>query len=153
MSAIKLTYSGSFETLSAKIHASFNDVLIKKVSETVAIIKCESLEELHYLQGSDLGDETRILTVEEVIDSNNVSEKLNEPCNEKLVNLSTPDLKKEEEILENPKVNVDNAVLNSVLNSKSPLPQEDPFNYVHNKNFLVLSTLSASILLFVASLF
>lgn len=153
MSAYKLIFTGSFETLSNKLHANIHDIDIKRLDDTSAISKCENFEELHYFQGIDLGDGTKITDIQEHI-SNTIIEKLNEPTIEKSVLLTTPDfVGNADEKSEDPKANLDNAVLNSVLNSKSPLPEEDPFKYVQNKNFLILSTLSASVLLFVASLF
>ena len=49
--------------------------------------------------------------------------------------------------------NLNNAVVNTVLNSKTPLYKDDPINVVMTPQFLLYSCFASSVMVFVSALF
>ena len=157
----KITFSGSFDELKNLMIKRIPDIKIKKLDEKTAQIQIEadSLEGVYYLKGFEL-DETRIDNVTEISDSeaNLELDIVNKDTSELVKSVILEDTSKTNDKQSsgkkggNPLENLDKAVFEATLNSKTPLPNEDPFYYITSKSFMVYTFFALSTIMFVSSI-
>jgi hypothetical protein len=147
MAACKITFTGDFTKLEAAFKEKIPDFKILKVSENTVTAKCETLEDIHYLKTLDSNEDFKILEIVDILE-----EELKQIIPEQIFDnndfQNSIILDKED-----PVTNLNNAVLNACLSSKSPLPNEDPINYIYSKSYVTYASFGISVLLFISSLF
>lgn len=149
-SSFVVSFVGNFDVLKSQI-SKLTDANIQKLNEQTALIKNSpiDIEELNYLKGNEYDYDTKIIDVQLHTEA---SLEENAPVNSGRL-IYSQQVVREDSDKSNPTQNVEFAIQDAVLNSKSPLSSEDPFKYIISKPFLIFSTLSASLIVFVATLF
>lgn len=148
MSSFVVNFTGSYDILKNELN-KVTEVTIEKLSDFCAIVKCNCVDELNYLKGNEYENDTKIIDIQLYIDT---------PIEESISSnfgIAKP-LQVVREVvgeLSDSIKSLDLGLQDALLNSKSPLPTEDPFNYVINKQFLLFSAFSGCLILFVATLF
>lgn len=147
MAACKITFSGDFTKLEAAFKAKIPDFKVLKVTENTMTAKCETLEDIHYLKGLDSSEGLFDILYIEDIPEEEVKQVHSEQIFDNDVQKSIIFDK------EDPVANLNNAIFKASLNSKSPLPKEDPFNYIYSKSYITYASFGISVVLFISSLF
>lgn len=157
MAASKITYSGDYSELEKAIKSKVPEIKLTKIKDNVVIAKCENLEDVHYFKNFPLKEGTK---VEEILDIDEdelkeLSEKSGSSTDlQKSIYLNKDeDLNNESNNLTDYNQNLNNALMNSTLNSKTPISEEDPITYVYSSKFLTVTTCVFSAFMFVGSLF
>ena len=178
--SIKITFEGNMSDLetSLKDQLMYTSLVLKRIDDTNAYINsddCKSLfDDISYLKNTILKGGVKLIDCslqERPVDITPNYDLIKEPSNNQV---------KEDDIVDNShelttskiiepvvtpvpvsvqfnkkelKDNVDKAVSDAILNSKTPLSTEDPFYYITRPEFLLYSTFAISALLFVTNLF
>ena len=157
MAASKITFSGNFFELEKALKSKIPELKLTKIKDNVAVARCENLDDVHYYKSHHI---TEGIKIEEINDINEDElRELSEKSGSSTELQKSIYLNKDEEPFLNNENNKDyyeslgNAIMNATLDSKTPIPEEDPINYVFSSKYLTFSTFAFAAFMFVGSLF
>jgi len=116
-----------------------NDIKILEVEEATKA-DCISDNDFELINNEDIDSKTKI--VDNIVGDLTTSINFNEGSSNNDVFCEKTAVK-----------NLNNAVVNTILNSKTPLYKDDPFNVVMNPQFCLYTMFATSLLVFISSLF
>lgn len=150
MSACKITFTGDFSQFESNLKSKISDVKVTKIAEGVVLAKCENLEDIHYFKNFSLQDDIKILEIIDVVE-----EDYKTQIGEMFPTES--DIQKSIIINEggeiDPTANLNKALLNTTLNSKNLLQEQDSAKFVFSKTYLTYTSFAVSLVIFIGSLF
>ena len=149
----KITFNGNFNLLSNSLVAKIPEIKLVQINDNTAIAIVDELESIHYLKGQELQQNVSLISCEdgdyesfksylETANRSNASQKETQK-----------EIKSNVARLEDPTTNLNNALINTTLKSKSPLQPEDPFNYILSNGYLLSTSIAISALMLLSNLF
>ena len=154
MAASKITFSGDYSELEKAIKSKVPDIKLTKVKDNVVIARCENLDDVHYFKNYPLKEGTKIEDINDINEDElrELSENSGSSTElQKSIYLNEHNLNNENN--KDYYNNLANAIMNASLDSKTPIPEEDPINYVYSCKYLTFSTFAFAAFMFVGSLF
>jgi hypothetical protein len=154
MSYSKIIFTGNYSLLTENLKTRIPDIkFIKQEAESV-IIKIDSslLDDLYYLKGLELEDNTKILDFEEVTSFDEEKKKENEEkvsSKEEIISKIHENIRIDASF--DPNQNLEKAIKNTILRSKVVLPDNHSFNYFLSSCYLLGSSIVISSLVFISS--
>lgn len=165
MTYCRLSYTGEFKNLETSLLAKIPDCKITYIDTSNCIAVIDNVDDMYYLLGLDLDNDVRITNIE-VGDKDKYKEFLvqeqkselvesieKETCGAPLIQPNQSQSQSQSEASSDPRINLNNALLNTTLKSKSPLQPEDPMNYILSKGYLLVSSFTISALLLLSNIF
>ena len=162
----KISFTGEYSVLESTIKSKIPEIQIKKIDDTSAasLVDNTFVDDLYYFKGLEMENNTVITSFEEDSSLESIFNKASEEINK----LSSQVIEKANDIKENiaknissvkasscsqcPESNLNKALINTTLKSKSPLEADDPMNYILSKSFILTTSITISGLIFISNL-
>lgn len=153
MSYSKIIFSGNYSLLTENLKKRIPDIKFIKLEAESVIVKIDSslLDDLYYLKGLELEDNTKILNFEEVASFDDEKKKENEEkvsSKEEIISKIHENIRTD--VSFDPNQNLEKAITNTTLRSKVVLPDNHSFNFFISSCYLLSSSIVVSSLVFIS---
>ncbi len=145
MSNYYICFKGQYDVIEHFLKNKISSINIKLIQENKAIAIVDNADELYYYKNFTIDDFTQITEIEQTLEQ-----------------FPSEDLFAKAEIFSNEitksvildyRFNLNSALINATLKSKSPLQPDDPFNYILGKDYLLYSSFIIALILLISNLF